>query len=351
MSSIARYQKTQPGSDGFHGPRDKLAVVIPVYNEIDNIDPLQAELDAALKPLGVTYQIVYINDGSRDGSAEKLAELARERPEVVFVDLRRNFGQTAAMAAGIDHADAEVIVMMDADLQNDPADIGRLLELIDKGYDVVSGWRKDRKDKFLTRRLPSMIANGLISWVTGVHLHDYGCTLKAYRREVVDEVRLYGEMHRFVPVFASAAGAAITELVVNHRARIYGKSKYGLWRTFKVILDLITVKFLMSYRTTPMYLFGGFGAGVIALSLLFLLIALLNKIVRGASLINTPLPTLSATFFILGVQSILMGLLAELNVRTYHEAQSKPIYVVRQVIQNGETYKPVGNLTSVTRDR
>ena len=167
----------------------------------------------------------------------------------------------------------------------------------------------------------------------------------------MDEVRLYGEMHRFVPVFASAAGASITELVVNHRARIYGKSKYGLWRTFKVILDLITVKFLMSYRTTPMYLFGGFGAGVIALSLLFLLIALLNKIVRGASLINTPLPTLSATFFILGVQSILMGLLAELNVRTYHEAQSKPIYVVRQVIQNGETYKPVGNLTSVTRDR
>lgn len=351
MNSIVRYQKSQPGPDGFHGPRDKLAVVIPVYNEIDNIEPLQAELDSALKPLGVTYQIVYVNDGSRDGSAEKLAELAKTRPEVVFVDLRRNFGQTAAMAAGIDHADAEVIVMMDADLQNDPADIGRLLPLVDEGYDVVSGWRKDRKDKFLTRRLPSMMANGLISLVTDVRLHDYGCTLKAYRREVLDEVRLYGEMHRFVPVFASAAGASITEVVVNHRARVHGQSKYGLWRTFKVVLDLITVKFLMSYRTTPMYLFGGFGAGVIALSLIFLVIALMNKIFRGASLINTPLPTLSATFFILGVQSILMGLLAELNVRTYHEAQSKPIYVVRQVIHDGEVYKPVGSFTAVNRDR
>lgn len=317
-----------------------LAVVIPVYNEIDNLDRLQAELDAALGELAISYRIVYVDDGSQDGSKEKLAELAASHPEVVFVDLRRNFGQTAAIAAGIDHAQAEVVVLMDADLQNDPHDIGALLEKLDEGYDVVSGWRKDRKDKFITRRLPSIFANQLISWVTGVHLHDYGCTLKAYRREVLDEVRLYGEMHRFIPVFAAAAGANITEMVVDHHPRLHGKSKYGLGRTFKVILDLITVKFLLSYRTTPMYLFGGFGLGLVGMSLVTLLVALLNRLIRGASLIRTPLPQLAATFFILGMQSILMGLLAELLVRTYHEAQDKAIYVVRRVLHKGSEYRP-----------
>lgn len=323
-------------------PRERaaLAVVIPVYNEIENVDRLHGELIAALGALGQAYHIVYVDDGSRDGSRERLAELAVEHPEVVFVDLRRNFGQTAAIAAGIDHADADVVIMMDADLQNDPADIPRLLAKMDEGYDVVSGWRHDRKDKFITRRVPSMIANGLISLVTGVHLHDYGCTLKAYRREVIDEIRLYGEMHRFIPVFASATGATITELVVNHRPRLYGRSKYGLWRTFKVILDLITVKFLLSYRTTPMYLFGGFGLGLIGVSFLTLLAALLNKWIRGASLVRTPLPQLAATFFILGMQSILMGLLAELLVRTYHESQDKPTYVVRRVIAGGVEHRP-----------
>jgi glycosyltransferase involved in cell wall biosynthesis len=320
--------------------RAALAVVVPVYNEIENIDRLHDELTAALDALDEPYRIVYIDDGSRDGSKDRLAELAMDDPAVVFVDLRRNFGQTAAIAAGIDHADADVVVMMDADLQNDPADIPRLLAKMDEGFDVVSGWRRDRKDKFVTRRLPSMIANGLISSVTGVHLHDYGCTLKAYRREVVDEIRLYGEMHRFIPVFASAAGANIAEMVVNHRPRLYGKSKYGLWRTFKVMLDLITVKFLLSYRTTPMYLFGGFGLGLIGVSLLTLFIALLNKWIRGASLIRTPLPQLAATFFILGMQSILMGLLAELLVRTYHESQDKPTYVVRRVIADGDEHRP-----------
>jgi glycosyltransferase involved in cell wall biosynthesis len=320
--------------------RAALAVVAPVYNEIDNIDRLHEELTTALDGIGKPYLIVYVDDGSRDGSKERLAELALSHPSVVFVDLRRNFGQTAAIAAGLDHADADVVIMMDADLQNDPADIPRLLEKMDEGYDVVSGWRHDRKDKFLTRRLPSMIANGLISNVTGVHLHDYGCTLKAYRREVIDEIRLYGEMHRFIPVFASAAGANITELVVNHRPRLYGQSKYGLWRTFKVVLDLITVKFLLSYRTTPMYLFGGFGLGLIGVSLLTLFAALLNKWIRGASLIRTPLPQLATTFFILGMQSILMGLLAELLVRTYHESQDKPTYVVRRVILGGDVHHP-----------
>lgn len=313
-----------------------LAVVIPVYNEIDNIEPLQAELDTALGALDVSYQVVYVNDGSQDGSQQKLIDLAHSHPHVTLVDLRRNFGQTAAIAAGIDHADADVIVFMDADLQNDPADIGMLLAKLDEGYDVVSGWRKDRKDRFVTRRIPSMTANWLISTVTGVHLHDYGCTLKAYRREVISRVRLYGEMHRFIPVFAVVEGATITEVVVNHRPRIHGTSKYGLGRTFKVILDLITVKFLLSYRTTPMYLFGGFGIFLVALGLSIIGVALLRKWLVGASLIRTPLPQLAATFFILGVQSILMGLLAELQVRTYHESQGKPIYVTRQVITADE---------------
>jgi glycosyltransferase involved in cell wall biosynthesis len=320
-----------------HANTVRLSVVIPVYNEEDNLRPLQAEMNAALESLAISYEIVYINDGSADGSQKILAEIAEAHPgKVVFVDLRRNFGQTAAIAAGIDYARGEVVVLMDADLQNDPADIGMLLNKLDEGYDVVSGWRRDRKDKFVTRRIPSITANWLISWVTGIHLRDYGCTLKAYRREVLDEVRLYGEMHRFIPVFAAAAGANITEVVVNHRPRVYGKSKYGLWRTFKVILDLITVKFLLSYRTTPMYLFGGVGIGLMGSSFIVLMIALLNKWIRGASLIRTPLPQLAATLFVLGVQSILIGLTTELVVRTYHESQAKPIYVVRRVLGRDE---------------
>jgi len=308
-----------------------LSVVIPVYNEVDNLEQLQEEIATALGQLGVTYEVIYVNDGSRDGSDAKLVELCKRHSNVVLVDLRRNFGQTAAITAGIDHARGNIVVLMDADLQNDPADIGLLLDRLNSGYDVVSGWRRDRKDRFLTRRLPSMVANSLISAVTGVRLHDYGCTLKAYRREVLEEVRLYGEMHRFIPVFASAAGARITEVVVNHRPRLRGKSKYGLGRTFKVLLDLITVKFLLSYRTTPMYLFGGVGVTFIVMSFLVLVLALLNKWLRDISLIQTPLPQLAATLLGLGTQSILLGLTTELVVRTYHESQAKPIYVVRRV--------------------
>jgi glycosyltransferase involved in cell wall biosynthesis len=253
---------------------------------------------------------------------------------VTFINLRRNFGQTAAIAAGIDHARGDVVVLMDADMQNDPADIAMLLNEVNQGYDVVSGWRRKRKDKFITRRVPSMAANWLISQVTGVHLHDYGCTLKAYRREVMDEVRLYGEMHRFIPVFAAAAGASIKEVEVNHRARLFGKSNYGLMRTFKVVLDLITVKFLLSYQKTPMYLFGGVGVIMILTSVGTLGAAILNKILRDASLVRTPLTQLAATFFILGVQSILLGLTTELLVRTYHESQGKPIYVVQRVMRD-----------------
>ena len=319
-----------------------LAVVLPVYNEIENIDILHKEITQALGAIGRSYHVVYVDDGSKDGSAARLGEIAAEDPHVVFVEFRRNFGQTAAIAAGIDHAQAGVVVFMDADLQNDPADVGKLLTTMEDGnYDVVSGWRKDRKDTFLTRRLPSMMANGLISRVTDVRLHDYGCTLKAYRREVLDEVRLYGEMHRFIPVFAAAAGATITEMEVNHRPRLYGTSKYGLFRTFKVVLDLITVKFLLSYRTTPMYLFGGFGMGLIGLSFAPALLAIIRKIVLDASLSRSPLPLTAATLFILGVQSIMLGLLAELQVRTYYESQGKPIYVVRRIVQaDGDTREP-----------
>jgi glycosyltransferase involved in cell wall biosynthesis len=308
-----------------------ISIVVPVYNEVDNLEPLQAELNASLGALAGNYEIIYVNDGSTDGSSQKLAELCAKHPEVISIDLRRNFGQTAASAAGLDHSQGAIIVTLDADLQNPPADIGRLLDKLDEGYDVVSGWRQNRKDTLLTRRFPSTIANGLISAVTGVHLHDFGCTLKAYRREVIDEIKLYGEMHRFIPVFAAAAGARIAEVVVNHRARVRGQAKYGLWRTFKVILDLVTVKFLLSYRTTPMYLFGGVGLMLIALGFLVLFAALINKWIYGISLIQTPLPLLGANLFGLGTQSVLLGLTTELLVRTYYEAQDKPVYLVRQI--------------------
>lgn len=324
--------------------RVDISLVIPVYNEEDNVPLLHTEITEAMQQLNYTYEVVYANDGSRDKSVERLIELTEKDPEhVVFVDLRRNFGQTAAIAAGIDHSRGDVVILMDADLQNDPADVGRLMEKLDEGYDLVSGWRFDRKDKFLTRRLPSIMANGLISKVTDVELHDYGCTLKAYRREVIDEVKLYGEMHRFIPVFASAAGANITELKVNHRPRIHGSSKYGLWRTFKVVLDLLTVKFFLSYRTTPMYLFGGVGMGFVIASLLAFLASIVLFFIRGIQPDNTPLLLLAATFFSMGVQSFLIGLVTELLVRTYYEAQDKPIYVVRRVMRQEAPSEPVLN--------
>ena len=265
--------------------------------------------------------------------SQLLEQVAAQDPvHVRVVGLRRNFGQTAAIAAGIDHASGEIIVLMDADLQNDPADIPLLLEKIDEGYDVVSGWRKKREDAFITRTLPSLIANKLISWVTGVHLHDYGCTLKAYRREVITGFRLYGEMHRFIPVYADRVGAKLIEIPVKHHARRYGKAKYGLERTLKVILDLFTVKFLNSYAQKPIYLFGGTGAVLMILSGLVLLYLFIRRIFFSISVFTSPLFIMSSMFFILGFQSILMGLIAELLARTYHEAQHKPTYTVRKRI-------------------
>jgi glycosyltransferase involved in cell wall biosynthesis len=282
---------------------------------------------------GLRYELVFVDDGSTDGSGEELERMAHRDPKRIrVVQLRRNFGQTAAIAAGIDHATGEVIVLLDADLQNDPADIPMLLGKIDEGFDVVSGWRVDRKDVWLTRRLPSNLANALISWVTGVRLHDYGCTLKAYRREALQGFRLYGEMHRFIPAYAGNVGARIVEVPVRHHARRHGRTKYGLERTIKVLLDLLTVKFLMSYASKPIYLFGGAGALLILPSLLVLLFLMVRRVVLGVSVLGSPLFQTSTMLVILGFQSILMGLIAELLVRTYHESQAKPTYNVRRVI-------------------
>jgi glycosyltransferase involved in cell wall biosynthesis len=307
-----------------------ISVFLPVYNEEPNLLPLQAKLHEALKALGRSAEIVYVDDGSTDGSLKILREIAQLDPRVRVVALRRNYGQTAAMAAGIDAARGKVLIPMDADLQNDPADIARLLGKLDEGYDVVSGWRKNRKDKMVTRKIPSMLANRLISWIGGVPLHDYGCSLKAYRRESLQDVRLYGEMHRFIPIYAAWAGARVTEIPVEHHARTMGKSKYGLSRTLKVVFDLMTIKFMASYQTKPIYVFGSFGMLAFAVSLLSGLYAVFLKIVHRADFVQTPLPILSVVMFAVGVQFLLMGLLAEMLVRTYHESQAKAIYAVRE---------------------
>jgi glycosyltransferase involved in cell wall biosynthesis len=311
-----------------------VSLVIPVFNEVESLPVLQQAIHAALDPQPeLIWEIVYIDDGSKDGSLQVLENLARNDPDHTrVVALRRNYGQTAAIAAGIDHSQGEVIVLLDADLQNDPGDIPMMLEKIHEGYDVVSGWRIKRQDTFITRTLPSRIANWLISTVTGVHLHDYGCTLKAYRREVLTGFRLYGEMHRFIPAYASSVGAQIIEVPVDHHPRKYGKTKYGLTRTVKVVLDLFTVKFLMSYANKPIYLFGGAGFLLIAASFIAMLFLVIRRFALRISVFDSPLFIISTLFAILGFQSILMGLIAELLVRTYHESQSKPTYTIRQVI-------------------
>jgi len=312
------------------GEAPEVSIFLPVYNEEPNLMPLHAKLDEALKTLDRSAEIVYVDDGSTDGSLNILREIADVDPRVRVVALRRNYGQTAAMAAGIDAASGKVLIPMDADLQNDPVDIQRLLQKLDEGYDVVSGWRKNRQDKMFTRKIPSMLANRLISWIGGVPLHDYGCSLKAYRRESLQDVRLYGEMHRFIPIYASWAGASVTEIPVKHHARTMGKSKYGLSRTLKVVFDLMTIKFMASYQTKPIYVFGMFGMFAFAISLLAGLYAVFLKIIHKADFVQTPLPILAVVMFAVGVQFLLMGLLAEMLVRTYHESQAKSIYAVRE---------------------
>jgi glycosyltransferase involved in cell wall biosynthesis len=312
----------------------QVSVVIPVFNEMESVPLLHEKLHAAMKTVNSTWEVVFVDDGSSDGSLQAMEVLAAKDPQHTrVVALRRNFGQTAAISAGIDYAGGDIIVLMDGDLQNDPADIPNLLAEIDKGYDLVSGWRKSRKDNFITRTLPSRMANWLISQVTGVHLHDYGCTLKAYRREVLTGFRLYGEMHRFIPAYAGYVGARVQEVPVQHHPRRFGKTSYGLERTVKVILDLFTVKFLSGYVHKPIYLFGGIGIGFVGVGTLGLVYLFIRKLVLLSGITESPIFLLSALLFVLGVQSILLGLIAEMTVRTYHESQSKPIYTVRYVIR------------------
>jgi len=314
-----------------------LSLIIPVYNEEENLPILYESIQQAMRPIPGSWEVIFVDDGSRDHSFDVLGSLVEKDPEHVRVlSFRRNFGQTAAIAAGLDHACGGIIVLLDADMQNDPADIPMLLEKLDEGYDLVSGWRKDRKDNRLTRTIPSNLANGLISWTTGVHLHDYGCTLKAYRKDALEGFRLYGEMHRFIPVFAHAVGAKITELPVTHHARKFGKANYGLERTIKIILDLFTVKFLLSYSNKPIYLFGGAGAGLMSIGALDLLYLLIRRTFYGVPVFTSPLLQIGVMFFIMGFQSVLMGLIAELLARTYHESQQKPTYTIRKTINISE---------------
>jgi len=314
-----------------------LSLVIPVYNERENLPLLFDAVHQSIDPLQLDWELIFVDDGSMDGSLSVLKELAeKDSSHVKIVVFRRNFGQTAAIAAGIDNASGQVIVLLDADMQNDPADIPMLLARLNEGYDVVSGWRKERKDNAVTRNLPSHLANRLISAVTGVKLHDYGCTLKAYRREVLGGFRLYGEMHRFIPVYAHSVGAKITEVVVQHHPRKFGKAKYGLERTLKVLLDLFTVKFLLSYSAKPIYLFGGTGIVLMLVSALTLLAIAIRRIFFDISVLGSPFFQIGVMFFVLGFQSILMGLIAELLVRTYHEAQGKKTYTIREVIGKTE---------------
>lgn len=309
-----------------------ISVIAPVYNEAENLDLFFENLLTVMDREAYQYEILFIDDGSTDGSAEKLNAIARQYPQCKVVHFRRNYGQTAAMMAGFDFSQGDIVVTIDADLQNDPEDIPGLLAKLAEGYDLVSGWRRNRKDANLTRKVPSWIANKLISKISGVRLSDYGCTLKAYRRSVVTDMRLYGEMHRFLPIYASWAGARTTELPVKHNARIHGESNYGLKRVIKVPLDLMVVKFLSSYSQKPIYIFGGFGLLNQALAVLTFAVMVYYKYWGGKSFISTPLPLLAALFILMGFISILMGLIAELSVRTYHESQNKSTYLVSETI-------------------
>ncbi|NQU43894.1 glycosyltransferase family 2 protein [bacterium] len=316
---------------------NSLSVIVPVYNEAESLEELHREIDTGVAALGVDFEVIYVDDGSQDESWVRLLSLHERHPERVrLIRLKRNFGQTAALAAGFDAAVGDVIVSLDADLQNDPADIGSVLEALSEGYDLVSGWRAKRRDKLVTRRLPSLLANALISRITGVRLHDYGCTLKAYRRSVIESVNLYGEMHRFLPALAVWGGARVTEKKVNHRPRRHGKTKYGLDRTLRVLLDLITVRFLLAYSTRPMQVFGRWGLYAILSGIVSGMWMVFRKLFASEDITGTPWLYLSIFFILGGVQLIGMGLLGEINVRTYYETQKKPIYSVREYVARKE---------------
>jgi len=308
-----------------------ISVIIPVFNEGENILLLHRALSSVLKGIDQDAEVIFIDDGSSDDTLIHLRAISEKDPSVKVLALSRNFGQTAALSAGIDFSKGKIIIPMDGDLQNDPEDILPLLQKIEEGYDVVSGWRKDRKDAFLSRRLPSVVANKLIAFVGGGHLHDYGCTLKAYRRDILKNIRLYGEMHRFIPIYAQWIGARVSEIPVRHHPRTHGSSKYGMNRVLKVILDLMVVKFLLSYSQKPIYVFGGLGFLMILGAFFSGVYALYLKFFRGTSFILTPLPLLCVLLMVLGSLSILMGFLAEILTRTYYESQGKPTYQIKEV--------------------
>ena len=310
----------------------KLSVIIPVYNEAENVEPLYERLVPVLPSLKIDYEILFVDDGSLDGTPEKLKNLAEKDPFVKLVLFRKNYGQTAALAAGFRHASGDVFVTLDGDLQNDPRDIPRLLQKIEEGYDLVSGWRKDRHDAFLSRKVPSFFANRLISWVGGVPLKDYGCTLKAYRPAFIKNISLLGEMHRFIPIYAHGMGARIAEIPVTHHPRVHGKSKYSIIRTFKVLLDLVTVKFLGTFSTKPIYMFGGLGFLSIFLGILASVVTLIQKFVYGVWVHRNPMIFISIFFLLVGSQFVLMGLLAEIMIRIYHESQNRPTYWIRELV-------------------
>jgi glycosyltransferase involved in cell wall biosynthesis len=311
----------------------ELSIVIPVYNEEENVEPLIQEINAAVRPLGMRYEIIAVDDGSKDNTFPALAQMYQNEPHLRVLKLKRNFGQTAALAAGLAHANGEVVVIMDGDGQNDPADIPALLAELDRGNDLVSGWRYARQDALLSRRLPSMIANRLISWATRLKLHDYGCTLKAMRKDVAKNLKLYGEMHRFIPAIAYERGARIAELKVRHRPRSHGKSNYGIGRTLRVILDLLTVKFLISYSTRPAHVFGPVGIASVVVGFLIAAYLTIQKLVYQAAIGGRPLLLLAILLIFIGFQFITMGLLGEMLARTYHETQDRPIYAVGEILE------------------
>lgn len=311
----------------------KISVVTPIYNEAKNIPILIGEINEVLSGMGNDYEIVCVNDGSKDDSFSVLTTLAKNDSHIKVINFRNNFGQTAALSAGIDNATGDLIVPIDSDLENDPKDIAKLVSKISEGYDVVSGWRENRwKGKFLTRKLPSVCANWLISKITGLPLHDYGCILKVYKREVIEYTNLYGEMHRFIPAYAFWRGAKVAEVKVNQRQRIHGKSNYGFARTFKVVLDLVVIKFLDKYMNKPMHFFGGIGFISLILGLLAGFVAVFLKIVHSRDFVETPLPTFSALLVIVGVQLVVMGIIAEILMRTYYESQNKKPYIIKDKI-------------------
>ncbi len=310
-----------------------VSVVIPLYNEEGNVAELYRELKDVLNREKISHEILLINDGSSDRTTQLISELQAQDPCVTVINFRRNFGQTAAMSAGFDYARGDVIVTMDGDLQNDPADIPVLLAKIAEGNDVVTGWRFARKDPFISRKLPSMIANKIISFITGVHLHDYGCTLKAFKKEITQHIKLYGEMHRFIPAIASGMGACIAEVKVNHRARKYGASKYGISRTVRVILDLVTVKFLLSYSNRPLHVFGLIGMISSSLGFFLLLLLGIQRQFYGIPMGDRPMLMMAVLMIFIGVQFVTIGLISEIQVRTYHESQNKPTYYVKNILR------------------